>query len=241
MSLLKLLVAEGPATWNTPSGIAARSYRARLRSLTVPTLIFHDRSDFLWDLSQATAAYRLLAAPKRLYVHWSGGLPPQAEVEAWFEHYLAGGPKAGGGVVIEHEQDASTTSFVKLPRTRFVNVNLPGTALTRSVRPPGGPLETFGSGGSVTIRYSHASWKQVVASVSTPDGTVVTEGAASVTNPSGLLTIPLLDEMALIAPGEQLVVTLRSRDSEFGGRRGGHISVGRVTLRLSVLQRAVSR
>jgi hypothetical protein len=236
---LSLFTAEGPPTWNTPSGIAARNYRARLRSFKVPTLIFHDRSDLLWDLNQATSAYRLLAGPKRLYVHWSGGVPPQSEVEAWFQHYLAGGQKVGGGVVIEHEQDASTTRFVKLPPTRSVSVNLPGATLKRSVWLPGGPLETFGVG-SVTIRYSGASWKQVVAQVSTPDGTLVTEGAAPVTHKGGVLTIPLLDEVALLPRGKRLIVSFRSHDATFGGPGGGKIAVGGVTLRLSVLQRAVS-
>ena len=239
-SLLQLLTAEGPATWNTAPAIGARSYRARLHALSVPTLIFHDRADFLWDLGQATAAYRLLSGPTRLFVGGDGALPPTAEVEAWFEHYLAGGPKVPGGVVIAHETDTSTTTFTRLPRTRFVNVNLPGSALKRSVRLPGGPLETFGSG-SVAIRYTGASWKHVIAAVSTPDGTLVTEGAAAVTKRSGLLTIPLLNEMALLASGKKLVVTLRSHDSEFGGRAGGKIAVGRITLKLSVLQRAVSR
>ncbi len=237
---LTLFTDEGPATWNTPSGIAARDYRARLRSLTVPTLIFHDRSDLLWDLSQATAAYRLLSGPKRLYIGWEGSLPPTSAVEAWFEHYLAGGPKAGSGVVLQHEQpDTATTTYLKLPPTRLVSVNLPGTALKRTVWLPGGPLETFGSG-NVTIRYAHASWRQVVATISTASGTVVTEGAVPLTHSAGVVTIPLLDEAVLLPFGKKLVVTLRSHNKEFGGGAGGTIAVGRVTLELSVLQRAVS-
>ena len=51
------------------------------------------------------------------------------------------------------------------------------------MRLTGGPLETFGGAGSVTIRYSGASWKQIVAQVFTADGTLVTEGAAPVTKP----------------------------------------------------------
>lgn len=240
VSLLQLLAAEGPPTWNTASGIAARSYRARLRSLKVPTLIFHDRGNLLWDLSQATAAYRALSAPKRLYIHGSGGLPPQSEVEAWFRHYLADGPRAGGGVVLEDETDTSSTRFAKLPQTRFVSVNLPGSAPRRNVRLTGGPLETFG-GGSVSIRYSGASWKQVVAQVFTADGTLVTEGAARVTRPDGVLKIPLLNEVALLPRGKKLVVSFLRHDGEFGGSASGKITIGRVSLKLSVLRRAVSR
>jgi len=237
---LSLFTAEGPASWNTQSGIASRDYAAHLSSLTVPTLVCHDHGDFLWDLGQATAAYKLLAGPKRLFIGGDGTLPPVSEVEAWFEHYLAGGPKVPGGVVIQHANDTSTTRFLRLPPSRSVSVNLPGRALKRSVWLPGGPLETFGAG-RVTIRYAGASWKQVVAQVTAPDGTLVTEGAATVTKQSGVLTIPLLDEMSLLPRGKKLVVTLRSHDSEFGGTAGGKIAVGRVTLTLSVLQRAVSR
>lgn len=92
----------------------------------------------------------------------------------------------------------------------------------------------------MTIRYTGGSWDEVVARVSTADGTLVTEGAAAVTSASGVLKIPLLNEMALLRRGKKLVVTLSSHDSEFGGTSGGKIAVGRVTLKLSVLQRAVS-
>jgi hypothetical protein len=239
-SLLQLLTDEGPPTWNTAPGIAERSYRAHLHSLTVPTLIVHDRADFLWDLGQATAAYRLLAGPKRLFVSSSGGPPPPSEVVAWFQGYLAGGAAVGGGVVIQHESpDATTTTFRKLPPTRFVSVNLPGSAMRRSVRLPGGPFETFGVG-SVTIRYA-GTWKQVVARVTTADGRLVTEGGAPVSKRAGVLTIPLLDEAVFLPRGKKLRVTLSSHDAEFGGSADGKISVARVTLKLSVLQRAVSR
>jgi X-Pro dipeptidyl-peptidase-like protein len=239
LPLFNGLSAEGPTTWNTTSGIAARSHRGRLRSLTVPTLILGERSLFFFDLSQATSAYRLLVGPKRIDIGWNAGR--LAEVVAWLRHYLARGPKIGGGVEIQHEQpDTATTKFLTLPPTRFVGVNLPGTALKRSVWLTGGPLETFG-GGNVTIRYTGASWKQVVATVSTAKGKVVTEGAALVRTSEGLLKIPLLNEVMLLPRGRKLTVTLSSHDVTFGGTTTGNITVGRVTLKLSVLQRAVSR
>lgn len=234
---LSLFAAEGSQAWNTTSGIAARAYRGHLHALTVPTLIVQSRQDYRWDLSQATAAYRLLAGPKRLSIVWS---QPQSEVEAWFTHYLAGGPKVGSGVEIQHESPYhAITKFLRSPQTRVVSVNLPGSALTRSVWLTGGPLETFG-GGNVTIRYTGASWKQVVATVATASGTEVTEGAAPLTKSAGVLKIPLLNEVRLLPRGKTLVVTLSSHDATFGGASGGTIAVGRVTLKLSVLQRAVS-
>src|SRR5262249_6261306 len=156
-----------------------------LRPLTVPTLILGERSSFFFDLSQATSAYRLLAGPKRLDIGWNADR--LAEIVTWLRHYLAGGPKIGGRVELQHEQpDAATTKYLKLPPTRVVSVNLPGAALTRSVWLTGGPLETFG-GGSVTIRYAGASWTQVVATISARSGKVVTEGAAPVKTSEGVL------------------------------------------------------
>ena len=236
---LNLLTADGPPTWNTPSGLRARAYRAHLHTLTVPTLIVDDRADLLSDVSQATAAYRLLAGPKRLLVVWDYAFP-WPKVSAWFRQYLAAGPPVGDGVEIQHEEPARrTTTLQGLPSTRSVSVNLPGSALSRTVWLPGGPLETFGVG-SVTIRYAGASWQQVVAQVWTADGTLVTEGAAPVTQGAGVLTIPFLDEMVLLPRGKQLVVTLSNHDAVFGGTATGAIAITRVTLKLSVLQRAVS-
>lgn len=236
---LQLLTGEAPPTWNTQLGVSARSYRRHLRALTVPTLVVHDRMDVLSDLSQATTAYRLLTGPKRLLVVWDYGTP-WPEVAAWFRQYLAGGPPVDDGVELQHEEASQkTTTFKRIPPTRSVTVNLPGEALRRTVWLPGGPLETFGVG-SVTIRYTDASWEQVVAKVSTADGTLVTEGAAPVTQRAGVLKIPFLNEMALLPRGKKLVVTLSNRDSVFGGTATGSIAIQRVTLRLSVLQRAVS-
>lgn len=240
-SLLQLFKAEGPTAWDTASGIAARSYRGRLHGLTVPTLIIHDRQNFLIDLSQATAAYRLLAGPKRLIVTWSGALPPEPQVTAFFRHYLADGPPTPTGVELQHENpDAKSTTYRALPRTRSVSVNLPGSSLKRSVRLPGGPFETFGAG-SVTVRYADASWKQLVAKVWTSNGTLVTEGAVPVRKQDGVVKIPLLDEVLFLPRGKRLVVSLSSHDAEFGGSAGGTTAIHRVTLKLSFLQRAVSR
>jgi hypothetical protein len=243
VNLGDLLHAWAPSPWNTAPGIAARSYLSHLHSLTVPTLIVHERKSLLVDLSQATTAYRQLSGPKRLFIGWAAS--PVPEAVAWFTHYLAGGKAAGSGVEIQHEQpDAATTTFPNLPPTRSVTVNLPGRAEKRSVRLPGGPLETFGSG-SITIRYSDASWTQAVARVTTADNELVTEGIAPIKAPDGVLKIHLLNEAVLLPRGKKLIVTLMRRDDEFhgsgGGTGSGKITVGRITLRLSVLQRAVSR
>jgi hypothetical protein len=194
----------------------------------VPTLLLQGRHDFLFDMDQAIAAWKLLAGPKRLYLGDLGHPPAAnpraeepgyvAEAIAWFAHYLAGrGPALGGGVELAHDPwDGKTTTYKKVPRTRTESVNLPGRSLVegphyafRSARLTGGPHETFG-GGSVTVRYSGAtSWTHLVATISVQGGsTVVTEGAAPITSSSGVVKIPLLNEAVLLPRGKRLRVRL---------------------------------
>jgi pimeloyl-ACP methyl ester carboxylesterase len=254
----------GSVTSAVKAAEAARSSRGRLHALKVPTLILQGRHDFLFDLDQALAAYRLLAGPKRLYLGDLGHAPasnPQseqvvyfAEVVGWLEHYLAGGPKlVGGGVELAHDPwKGTTSSYQGLPPIRAVSANvlaaktLPsGGAVRSSVRLPGGPLETFGDG-YVIVRYSGAgaTWTQLAATVSVKgQKTPVTEGAARVTKRSGVLRIPLMDQAVLLPRGKKLVVTVGAGSSDVYKAPGGTsstIKVGRVTLKLSVLRSAVS-
>jgi pimeloyl-ACP methyl ester carboxylesterase len=256
----------GSVTPAAKAALSARSSRPKLQALSVPTLILQGRHDFLFDLDQALAAYRLLAGPKRLYLGDLGHAPatnPAAEqlaylmrAVAWLEEYLTGGPKVRGGVEVAHDPwDGKTSFFGSLPHTRHAGVNLlggtklaGGGSLSRSARLTGGPLETFGDG-SVTVRYSGAgpAWTQLVATVSVRgQATPVTEGGAPVTKPSGVLRIPLMDESVLLPRGKKLVVTLSasSPDGVFHAPLAGtsdSISIGRVTLDLSLLRRTVSR
>jgi alpha-beta hydrolase superfamily lysophospholipase len=245
---------------------AARSARSRLHSLTVPTLILQGRHDFLFDMDQAISAYKLLAGPKRLYLGDLGHPPapnPKAEEStyfrqavAWFEKYLRGGSGPGGGVELAHDPwDGSPTSYKNLPKTRHKIANLPGRTklkapgafVNRSVRLTGGPLETFGDG-SVTVRYSGAasSWTHLVATVAVKGkSTPVTFGAARVTAKAGVLKIPLSDQAVLLPRGKKLVVTVGGET--VGGfylsppGASGSLTIGRVTLNLSLLKRAVSK
>jgi len=57
---------------------------------------------------------------------------------------------------------------------------------------------------------------------------------------AGVLKIPLLNEVMLLPRGKKLTVTLSNHDATFGGTTTGTIAIHDVTLRLSVLERAVS-
>jgi alpha-beta hydrolase superfamily lysophospholipase len=250
---------------------AARSSRPDLHALKVPTLLLQGRHDFLFDLDQAIAAWKLLAGPKRLYLGDLGHPPaknPKAEepvyvTEAvlWLSHYLAGGPAIPGGVDLAHDPwDGKTTISRKLPAARSVSVNFPGQTkvtgagfATRSARLTGGPHETFGAG-FVTVHYSTAqSWTHLVATVSVKGSkTPVTEGAAPIRDSSGVVKIPLMDEAVLLPRGKKLVVKLGSLsvDDVYGGgtpiyaypaAARASIKIGSVALRLSLLKHAVSK
>jgi dienelactone hydrolase len=243
---------------------AARSSRAKLHSLTVPTLLLQGRHDFLFDLDQALAAYKLLGGPKRLYLGDLGHPPasnPTAELPtyigeavAWFGHYLAGVGTVHGGVELAHDPwNGSTTSYSTLPRTRHMSVNLPGSkrisaagSVSRSVRPTGGPLETFGDG-SLSIRYSgNSALTEIRAMVSVKgSGAPVTVGAAKLAKGSGVVKIPLLDEAVLVPRGKRLVVTVggTTADGVYLPFQSGPpgITIRRITLNLLLLRKPVSR
>ena len=245
---------------------AARSSRPKLHSLTVPTLLLQGRHDFLFDMDQAVAAYKLLAGPKRLYLGDLGHAPSEnpaaeqptyfTEVVGWFEHYLAGGPDVvGGGVELAHDPwDGKTNVYKGLPAMRRLSVNLPGTkklvgmgTVTRRVRLTGGPFETFGDG-SLSIRYSNhrPDSRQIRATISVKGSTTpVTFGAARVTNAAGVVRIPLSNQAVLLPRGKQLVVTvgMTTADGVYAPINGTavEIKIGRITLNLSLLKRAVSK
>jgi dienelactone hydrolase len=219
---------QGNVTPAATSAEAARSSRSRLHSLKVPTLLLQGRHDFLFDMDQAIAAWKLLAGPKRLYLgdlgHPPATNPPAEETDyaapaaiGWFIHYLATGETPNGGVQLAHDPwDGTWSTYKKLPKTTTASVNLPGKSLIarthyafRSARLTGGPHETFGAG-SVTVRYWGAkSWTHLVATVSIQGGgTIVTEGAAPITSASGVVKIPLMNEAVLVPRGKRLRVRL---------------------------------
>jgi alpha-beta hydrolase superfamily lysophospholipase len=250
----------------TESAEAARSSRPKLHSLTVPTLLLQGRHDFLFDIDQGLAAYKLLAGPKRLYLGDIGHPPaknPSAEASTylteavgWFNQYLAGGPKlVGGGVELAHDPwDGKTAFYKSLPGTRRTSVSLPGTkqihgtgSARRLIRLPGGPFETFGAS-SLSVRYSdhRADLRQIRAMVSVKGSkTPVTFGAARLTDHAGVVRIPLSDQAVLLPRGKRLVVTvgMTSADGVYATFSGAPLvaTIGRITLNLSLLKHTVSK
>jgi ABC-2 type transport system ATP-binding protein len=250
---------------------APRSVLTHLPSLTVPTLLVQSRHDFLFDVDQAEAAYKLLTGPKRLYLGDLGHAPasnPVAEQATywrlavqWFDRFLLGRPngveKQETVELVHDPWDGKTTTYAGLPPTKTASVALPGTAtiatggkVVRGARLTGGPHETFGDS-TVTVRYSGArNWDRLVAVLTVAgDSTPISAGGVKLTAASGIATIRLMNESVLVPAGAKLVVHLgatstvqSSADALYldGVQPGSSITIGRETLTLSVLTKAVS-
>jgi hypothetical protein len=119
------------------------------------------------------------------------------------------------------------------------------------VRITGGPHETFGDS-TVVVPYSNAKqWDRLVA-VLTVQGssTPISAGGVKLTKASGKATIRLMNEAVRFPAGKKLVLYLSSTSLAQSSADGlylasvlpdAQITVGRVTLKLSVLKKAVSK
>jgi dienelactone hydrolase len=213
-----------------------RSSRGRLSLVRTPVYLFQGRRDFVFDLTEATAAYDLLKGAKRLYIGDFGHSPSTfpgpdiarvlTEGEAWFSRWLirSSMPPVRYPITIAADPWAGKAHrFKKLPRTRDLKVAFPGRATFpargKAQRTSGrlrARLETFGPARvRVKLRLS-GGWSRVVAVVTAKPRRgktiVVSEGGF---NTSGLrgpctLTIRMIDDATLIPRGATLTLTLAS-------------------------------
>jgi alpha-beta hydrolase superfamily lysophospholipase len=253
---------------------STRSPLSQLSSIATPTLLIQGRRDFLFDIDQALAAYKLLKGPKRLYLGDLGHAPgispataPDAaiywgEAVKWFDKYLKGVAASLPPSVIELGHDpynGKTTTYKAIPATKTISVALPGSTamdgatgkVVRSVRVTGGPHETFGNT-TVTVSYSGAkNWDKLVAVLAiSGNPSPISAGGVKLSAASGTATIKLMDQAVRIPAGKKLVVYFSSTSlaQDQGDalylaavQPGAQITIGRATLHLSVLTKAVSR
>jgi len=275
----ELLAAQSSLVTSTNMGTvtalaSTRSPLSQLSSVTTPTLLIQGRRDFLFDVDQALAAYKLLKGPKRLYLgdlgHPPGSSPATApdaviywgEAVKWFDRYLKGAGASLPPSVVElgHDPyDGKTTTYRSVPATKTISVALPGSTtmsgatgkVVRSVRVTGGPHETFGDT-TVTVSYSGATnWDRLVAVLAiSGNPSPISAGGVKINAASGTATIKLMDEAVRIPTGKKLVVYLSSTslaqdpaDALYlaAVQPNAQITIGRATLHLSVLAKAVSR
>ena len=185
------------------------------------------------------------------------------EAVKWFDRYLrnvSNGVESKPSSVLAHDPwDGTPTSYKTLPATKTISITLPGSTtmsgaagkVVRSARVTGGPHETFGDS-TVVVRYSGAkNWDRLVAVLAVAgSSTPITAGGVKLTASSGKVTIKLLNEAVRVAAGKKLVLYLSSTSiAQDPGdalylaavQPGAAITIGRVTLNVSVLKQAVSR
>jgi alpha-beta hydrolase superfamily lysophospholipase len=180
----------------------------------------------------------------------------------WLDRFLKGTPNGidRTNILLAHDPwDGKATAYAGLPRTKRVTVNLPGsTTVTgaggkavRSVRVTGGPHETFGDT-TVTVRYSNAQGFDHLVAVLAVQGaaTPISAGGTKLKSASGTATIRLMNEVVRVPAGKKLVLYLSSTSLAQspsnalyidGVQPDASVTLGKVTLKLSVLKKAVSR
>jgi hypothetical protein len=182
------------------------------------------------------------------------------EAYKWFDHYLDGAANGIDKRVVElgHDPyDGKTTTYASPPPTKTVSVTLPGTTtmsgalgkVVRSARITGGPNETFGVS-TVVVRYSGGkSWDRLVA-VLAAGRTAITAGGVKLDTAQGTVTIKLMNQALRLAAGQKLTLYLSSTSLAQSSANGlylaavapdAKLTIGRVTLTVSKLRKAVSR
>jgi fermentation-respiration switch protein FrsA (DUF1100 family) len=183
--------------------LGVRSSLRFLRSVTTPSFLFQGRRDFVFDVDQAIAAYRVLGGPKRLYIGDFGHPPssfPGPDLAVllgqglrWYDRFLKGMPN---GVdrekPIEIAPDpwrGSTVAFAGLPKVKRVTV----TSRGRNVIGAGGKavrtlkvrakVEQLGAPVVRVTASSRTEWPHLVAVLVRVGGdgreTVLSEGGAA--------------------------------------------------------------
>jgi predicted acyl esterase len=212
----------------------ARSSRALLGNIHVPTFLMQGRRDFAFDVDQALAAYSRLNVPKRLYLadfgHAPSSLPPGElghvlpEVREWFDRYLKGLPNGiDTRPPIEIAPDpwtGRTFSYATLPKRKTLRIAFAGrksigsTGKVARTRPKlAKKAETFGPPVLRVALSSTTRWPHVVAVLS-----AVTRGKEVVVSAGGTrvalgrrpkkVTIRMLSQVTALPRGSRLRLTV---------------------------------
>lgn len=237
-----------------------RSALPRAGSIRTPVYLFQGRTDFAFDLSQATRAYARLAGPKRLYVGTFGHAPATfpgpdvayvlAEGRAWFDRHLKGqGPVDAAPRVTVAAQNGRRRSFAALPGTTSRRFVLPGRSTVRgnalvSRRAPAvrAPLESWGGGTAAVTLSRVVRYPRLVVTVLAGDRVVAQGGLKP---RPGVNLVRLANYCVYVPRGTRLRVTVgpASPAGQFaylGFAGSGSATIGAVTLTLSTLRAPVS-
>jgi predicted acyl esterase len=214
---------------------AARSSRPLLSQVHTPVLMAQGRRDFVFDIDQATAGYRLLKGPKQLLVGDFGHSPstfPGPDFSAvvgadmsWFIRWLEHTPlRPYSPIALSPDPwRGRLRPYKKLPPALLAHISFGGTntvtGVAKAVRSTGRThtaIETFGAGRLHVTAQLSGGWERLVAVLTarTPKHKtiVVSEGGVNTTGLSGRrkLTISLISDATLIPSGSRLTLTLAS-------------------------------
>ena len=210
--------------------LGTRSSLRFLKAVTTPSFLFQGRRDFAFDIDEATAAYRALAGPKRLYVGDFGHAPssfPGPDVGLllgqglrWYDRFLKGMPN---GVDTEKPVEVApdpwrgrTVSFGGLPKVKRVtlssrersSIGARGKAtrtfkITRKVEQFGAPVVRVTA--STRTQWPHLVGVLTLVKANGSE-TVLSEGGAATTfGPKGrTVSFKLVSDANLIPRGVKL-------------------------------------
>jgi predicted acyl esterase len=238
---------------------AERSALAKAGSIRTPVYLFQGRTDFAFDISQATRAYARLAGPKRLYVGTFGHTPSTfpgpdiafvlAEGQAWFDTHLKGvGADVKPRVTVGSENGRRTT-FSGLPKTKAQTFTLAGrsvlrgsSVVTRQTPPLRAALESWGGGTATVTVAKLASYPRLVVTVLAGPKVVAHGGLKP---KAGVNRVTLANYCVYVPRGTRLRVSIGASSpagqiAYLGFPGSGSATIGSVTLKLSTLAKPVS-
>jgi len=239
-----------------------RSALPRVSTIRTPVYLFQGRTDFVFDISQATRAYARLAGPKRLYVGAFGHTPStfpgpdiafvQREALNWFDLHLKSttGGNVGSVVLVAREGGfGAPVAFPALPKSVARAFALPGRSslrggavVSRNAAPLTTALESWG-GGTATITLSKlVRYPRLVVTVMAGTKVVAHGGLRP---RAGVNRIQLANYCVYVPRGTRLRVSVgpSSPAGQFaylGFAGAGSATLGPVTLRLSSLAKPIS-
>lgn len=251
--------------------LGARSSLRLMSAVTTPSFLFQGRRDFAFDIDQATAAYRRLGGPKRLYIGDFGHSPskfPGPDLAhildlstRWYDRFLKDEPNGVDKeqpVQVASDPWRAAASYATVPKVKRFVLNRSGPhslaaagKVVYTFPPLKRTVEQFGSPVVSVIAKSSTNWPHLVA-VLTAGNTVLSEGGTL--TPAGKsswsIKFNLLSDANLLRKGTQLTLTFGATSTVQNIANllylkpvppDARLRIGFVSLSMPVLPKPISR